>query len=57
MGAYFFGFFIETYSKGGLNIFLVVGHIPVEIFLLANYFLDFTYASNGIFFKGQANSL
>ena len=46
--AYFFDLCIEAYSKGGLlegglKIFLVVGHIPVEIFLLINYFFDATH--------------
>ena len=44
-----------AYSKGGLKIFLVVGHIPVEISLLVNYFFDAAHASNRAFFKGQAN--
>ena len=31
---------LGAYSRRDLNIFLVVGHIPVEIFLLVNCFLD-----------------
>ena len=34
---------------------MVVGHIPVEVFLLANNFFDATDTSNRMFFKGQAN--
>ena len=44
-----------TYSRGALKIFLVVGHIPVEIFLLANYFRDVEHTSNRISFRRQAN--
>ena len=43
------------WGKGILKIFLVVGHIPVEIFLLVNYVFDTTHTSNRIFFTGQAN--
>ena len=41
--------------SGGLKFFLVVGHIPVEIFLLVSYFVHATHTSNTIIFKGQAN--
>ena len=52
-----------AYTKGGLfggggvawKLFLVVGHIPVEIFLLMNHFFDSAHASNRVFFMGQAN--
>ena len=50
----------EAYSKGGLfkgrlirggfKIFLIAGHIPVEIFLLVNYFFDATHTSSRQFF-------
>ena len=46
MGAYWKG----DYSSGGLNIFVVVGQIPVEIFLLINYFFDGTPTSNRMSF-------
>ena len=36
---------------GALKIFLVVGHIPVKICLLINYFFDATHTSNRIFLK------
>ena len=36
-------------------MFLVVGRISVEMFLLINCFFDATHASNRMFFKGQAN--
>ena len=35
-------------------MFLVVGHIPVEVFLLVNYFICATHTSNRMFCKGQA---
>ena len=38
-----------------LKFFLVVGHIPVAIFLQVNYFFNATHTSNGMLFKGQAN--
>ena len=50
-----------AYTKGSLfagvawKLFLVVGHIPVEIFLLMNHFFDAAHASNKVFFMGQAN--
>ena len=49
-----------AYSKGGIirgvfKILLAVDQIPVEIFLLINYFFDATVTSNRLFFKGQAN--
>ena len=37
-----------AYSNGGLKIFLVVRHIPVEISLLVNYFFDPTHTSTRI---------
>jgi len=51
MGGYLKG----TFSRGGSKIFLVIGHIPVEIFLLINCFFDVTLTSNWIFFEGQGN--
>ena len=30
---------------------LVVGHIPVELFLSLNYFFDVANTSNGIFYR------
>ena len=36
-------------------MFLVAGHIPVEIFLLANHFFDATPTINRMGFKGRAN--
>ena len=39
--------------RGDLKIFLVVGHIPAEIFLLVNYFFDATHTSNWIFLEGR----
>ena len=35
------------------TIFLVVDHIPVEIFLLVNYFFDAAHTSNKIFLKDR----
>ena len=35
-----------AYSSGGSTIFLIVVHIPVEIFLLVNYLVDATHKSN-----------
>ena len=32
--------------EGGLKIVSVVGHIPVEIFLLVNCFFDATHTNN-----------
>ena len=40
---------------GGLKTFFVVGHIPVDILLLVNYFFDARHTRNRIFFKGQTN--
>ena len=51
---------MEAYSRGrglldeGFKIFLVVGPIPVEIFLIMNYFFDARHASNRITFSEQA---
>ena len=50
MGAYSKG----GLFKGGLIIFLVVGQIPVETFLLISYVFDATHTSSRIFFMGQA---
>ena len=44
-----------VYSKVHLKIFLLVGHFPVEIFLLINYFFDATYTSTKMFLKGKGN--
>ena len=45
-----------AYSRwGAQNISWVVGHIPVEIFLLVDYFFNATHSSNAMFFKGLAN--
>ena len=41
--------------RGGLQIFLVVGYIPVEIFLLIDYFFKATHRSNRMLSKWQAN--
>ena len=56
LGAYSFSRFLHgclcegrAYSRGAGILFLVVGHIPVEIFLLVNYFIDALNASNIIF--------
>ena len=38
---------------GASKIFLEVGHIPDEIFLLINYFLDATHRRNRIFLSGK----
>ena len=51
-------FCVGAYSiGGGLKIFLAVGHIPVEIFLLISYFLDAKHTGNSIFFKTGEFSL
>ena len=39
---------------GGLKIFLVVDHIPVEMFLPINYFFNATHTSKRIFLKDRA---
>ena len=51
-----------AYSKEGIlkifpgsSIFLVVGHGPVEIFLLVSYFFDANHTSIRISFRGQVN--
>ena len=55
MGSLFKGdFLIGGLFEGAQKMFLVVGHITVEIFLLINNFFDATHTSNRIFFKGQA---
>ena len=38
---------------GGFKIFLAVGHIPVEIFLLVNYFFEATHTSNKMFLRAR----
>ena len=44
----------EAYYGGLEKTFLLVGHIPVQMFLLVNYFFDAaTHTSNRMFFKGQ----
>ena len=48
---------MRAYSKGGFKFFLVVGHIPVEGFVLVNYFFDTTHTSNRDIFTGQKNFL
>ena len=40
---------------GALKIFVVAGHIPVEIFLLINCFFDATHTSNRMCSEGKAN--
>ena len=40
---------------GALKIFLVVGHIPVEIFPLTGYIFNATHTSNRMFFNQQEN--
>ena len=53
---YFLDVCIGTNSRGALNGFLAVGHIPVEIVLLVSYFFDATHPSNRIFlWRGQEN--
>ena len=56
MGAYSKGG-LKIFLGGGFNIFLVVGHILVEIFLLVNvnYLLDALHTGNRIFFQRQAH--
>ena len=44
-----------AYSRGGFEIFLLVGHIPVENILLVECFFDTTPTSNRISFKGLAS--
>jgi len=48
---------METLFEGGFRNILVVGHIPVEIFLLVNYFFDAKLTSYWMFFEGKANFL
>ena len=48
-GYLFFGYL------GALKIFVVAGHIPVEIFLLINCFFDATHTSNRMCSEGKAN--
>ena len=40
-------------QEGGFKIFLIVGHISVEILLIVNYFFDATHTSNTIFLKDR----
>ena len=40
--------------QGAYN-FLVVGHIPIKVFLLVNCFFDAAHTSIRKFVKGQAN--
>ena len=42
-------------QRGGLKMFLIVGYIPPEIFLLVNYFFNATHTSNRVFCKGHVN--
>ena len=53
LGAYMFSRILHgrLFEEGGLKIFLVVGHIPAEIFLLINYILDATHTSNAMFLR------
>ena len=50
LGGFFEG--AGDFFEGGLKSFLVVGHIPVETFLLISYFFDATHTSSRIFHKG-----
>ena len=50
---YFLDFCKGAYSRGALKNFLVVGQIPVEIFLLRNCFVNATHTSNWIFLKDR----
>ena len=38
---------------GTYNIFLVVGHFPVESFPLVHYFFDATHENNRLFLKDK----
>ena len=38
--------------EGSYKSFLIIGHIPVDIVLLVNYFFDATYTSNRVLLKG-----
>ena len=51
MGAFSKGVLFEV----GFKIFFAVGHTPVEMFLLVNYFVHATHTSNRMFFKGQTS--
>ena len=46
-----------SYLRGALKIFLVVGHIPVEIYLLVNSFFAATHTSNGCFLRDRKKFL
>ena len=50
---YCFGFLHGAFSRRAYNIFLVVGHTFVEIFLLINYFFDVMHTSNRMFLTGK----
>ena len=39
--------------RGGLKMFLVVGHILVEIFLIVHCFFASLHTKNGIFSEGH----
>ena len=47
----------EVGRGGGLKVFLVAGHTPVQTFQLVDYFFDATHTSNSILSTGQANFL
>ena len=58
LGAYCFGFLHGgEFDGGGLKVFLVVGHIPVQTSQLVDYFFDATHTSNSILSTGEANFL
>ena len=46
-----------VYSKGVLKCLLVVGLIPVQIFLLIDYFFDASHTSNRVFLRDMQFSL
>ena len=45
--------FIPKGDFKNLETFLVVGHFPVEAFLLTNYFFDGTHTSSRIFLRDR----
>ena len=42
------------FEGGTWKVFLVIGHMPVKIFLLISYFFFTTHTSNRLFAEGQA---
>ena len=55
VGACLLSIFACVPIRGCLNIFLVVGRIPVRTFLLVSCFFDATHTSKRMVFTGQAN--